>query len=97
MSLIENTEERYGVIAILFHWSMALLVIGLVILGLYMVTLPDVGFNTKKIYLIFYHKAFGILVLMLLAPRLAYCRNWLHTCLTGKKSPLNLSIFPFMH
>lgn len=72
MSPIENTEESYGVIAILFHWSMALLVIGLVILGLYMVTLPDVGFNTEKIYLIFYHKAFGILVLMLLVPRLAW-------------------------
>jgi hypothetical protein len=47
MTPIKNTEDRYGAIAILFHWSMALLVIGLAALGLYMVTLPDVGFNTK--------------------------------------------------
>jgi cytochrome b561 len=48
MTPIENTENRYGTVAILFHWSMALLVIGLAALGLYMVTLPDVGFNTNK-------------------------------------------------
>jgi cytochrome b561 len=47
---IENTEGNYGAIAILFHWSVALLVIGLAALELYMVTLPDVGFNTKKGY-----------------------------------------------
>jgi cytochrome b561 len=72
MTSIENTEDHYGVIAILFHWSMALIVIGLAALGLYMVTLPDVGFNTKKIMLILYHKEFGLLVLVLLATRLAW-------------------------
>ena len=69
---IENTEDRYGAIAILFHWSMAFLVIGLAALGLYMVTLPDVGFNTKKVTLVLYHKEFGLLVLVLLATRLAW-------------------------
>jgi len=54
MTPIENTEDRYGAIAILFHWSMAFLIIGLAALGLYMVTLPDVGFNTKKITLVLY-------------------------------------------
>jgi len=72
MTSIENTEDHYGVIAILFHWSMALIVIGLAALGLYMVTLPDVGFNTTKIMLILYHKEFGMLVLGLLATRLAW-------------------------
>ncbi len=48
MTPIENTEDRYGAIAIALHWSMALLIIGLVALGLYMVTLPDAGFNTKR-------------------------------------------------
>ncbi len=69
---IGNTEDRYGVIAILFHWSMALLVIGLAALGLYMVTLPDAGFDTTKISLILYHKELGMLVLVLLIPRLAW-------------------------
>lgn len=72
MTPIDNTTDHYGAIAILFHWSMALLVIGLAALGLYMVTLPDVGFNTKKIMLILYHKEFGMLVLGLLAARLAW-------------------------
>jgi cytochrome b561 len=72
MTPIENTEGRYGAVAILFHWSMALLVIALAALGLYMVTLPDVGFNTNKVTLVLYHKEFGLLVLVLLATRLAW-------------------------
>jgi|ERR1017187_7589648 cytochrome b561 len=72
MTPLENTEDRYGAIAILFHWSMALLVIGLATLGLYMVTLPDVGFNTQKITLIIYHKELGVLALVLLSTRLAW-------------------------
>lgn len=69
---IENTEDRYGAVAILFHWSMAILVIGVAALGLYMATLPDVGFNTEKITLILVHKGFGMLVLVLLVPRLLW-------------------------
>jgi cytochrome b561 len=72
MTPIKNSEGRYGAIAILFHWSMALLVIGLAALGLYMVTLPDVGFNTKKVTLVLYHKEFGVLALVFLAPRLLW-------------------------
>jgi len=72
MTPIKNIEDRYGAVAILFHWSMALLVIGLAALGLYMVTLPDVGFNTNKVTLVLYHKEFGLLVLVLLATRLAW-------------------------
>jgi cytochrome b561 len=72
MRPIENTEDHFGFIAIVLHWSMALMVIGLAGLGLYMVTLPDVGFDTTKIILILYHKQFGILVLVLVAARLAW-------------------------
>jgi cytochrome b561 len=72
MTPLENRKDRYGAIALLFHWSMALLVIGLAVLGLYMVTLPDVGFNTRKITLVLYHKEFGVLALVLLATRLSW-------------------------
>ncbi len=72
MTPIENTEDRYGAIAIVLHWSMALLMIGLVALGLYMAALPDAGFNTKKITLILYHKEFGLLALALFALRLSW-------------------------
>lgn len=69
---IENTEDRYGAIAVLLHWSMGILIIALAGLGLYMVTLPDAGFNTKKVTLILYHKEFGMLVLALAVLRLAW-------------------------
>lgn len=72
MTPIRNTENRYGAVAILLHWLMAFLIIGLVALGLYMVRLPDVGFNTKKITLILYHKEVGLLVLILFAARLGW-------------------------
>jgi cytochrome b561 len=72
MTPLENSEDRYGAVALLFHWSMALLVIGLAALGLYMVTLPDVGFDTEKVTLVLYHKEFGVLALVLLAPRLSW-------------------------
>jgi cytochrome b561 len=72
MTAIENREDGYGAIALLFHWSMALLVFGLAALGLYMVTLPDVGFNTKKIVLVLLHKEFGVLAFVLLATRLSW-------------------------
>jgi len=67
-----NTEQRYGAIAIALHWSMAVLVLALSGLGLYMVSLPDAGFDTAKITLILVHKALGMLALALVLPRLAW-------------------------
>lgn len=69
---IRNTEDRYGAVGVLFHWSIGILIMALAGLGLYMVTLPDAGFNLKKITLILYHKDFGMLVLVLAALRLAW-------------------------
>jgi cytochrome b561 len=72
MAQIQNTEERYGTVAIVLHWLMAVLLIALVALGLYMVSLPDVGFDTKKIRLVLYHKELGLLALILVMVRLAW-------------------------
>lgn len=83
MTSIENTEDGYGIVAIALHWSMALLMIGLAALGLYMVTLPDAGFDTKKITLILYHKEFGMLALVLFALRL----GWRFTQVLPKLAP----------
>lgn len=69
---IANTENRYGAVGVLFHWSMAILIAAIAGLGLYMVTLPDAGFNTIKITLILYHKEVGMLVLALAVLRLAW-------------------------
>lgn len=72
MTQIRNSEDRYGAVAILLHWLMAFLMIGLAAWGLYMVRLPDVGFDTRKITLIIYHKEAGLLVLALFVVRLCW-------------------------
>jgi cytochrome b561 len=69
MSQIQNSASRYGAVSIAFHWLMALLLTALVVLGLYMTALPDVGFNTWKIRLILYHKELGMAALVLVALR----------------------------
>jgi len=69
---IRNTRDRYGFVAIVFHWVIAIVLAALIVLGLYMVSLPDVGFDTKKIALILYHKELGIVALALAALRLGW-------------------------
>jgi len=64
---IKNTEQRYGIITICIHWIMALLLIGMLALGLYMTDLPT---SALKIKLFGLHKEFGILILMLVLVRL---------------------------
>jgi cytochrome b561 len=66
---ITNTTERYGIVAITFHWVMALIVIALLCVGLYMVTLK---LGPQKLALFRYHKEFGTLVLMLVCLRLGW-------------------------
>jgi len=63
---------RYGAVAMVLHWLMALVLSALFALGLYMTRLPDVGFDTWKISLILYHKELGIVALMLVVLRLVW-------------------------
>jgi cytochrome b561 len=72
MSPARNTTRRYGTVAMALHWVMAVLVIGLVALGLYMTSLPDAGFDKLKIQLFVQHKQFGMLALFLVLARLAW-------------------------
>ena len=69
---LRNTEQHYGAVAIGLHWLMAALLITLLVMGLYMVSLPDAGFDTRKIALILYHKQLGMLALALAVVRLAW-------------------------
>ena len=69
---LANSPERYGAPAILLHWAMAALLLVLFAMGVYMVQLPDVGFDTEKITLILGHKALGMLALAAVAARLAW-------------------------
>jgi cytochrome b561 len=69
---LTNTEHRYGWIAMLLHWGMAILLVGLTGLGIYMVRLPNVGFDQEKITLILVHKALGMTVLAVALARLLW-------------------------
>jgi cytochrome b561 len=69
MSSIKNTTTHYGLVAILLHWVMAILMIGLLILGLYMVRLP---ISLEKLKLFGWHKEYGFLVLALAILRLLW-------------------------
>jgi cytochrome b561 len=69
---LTNTRERYGAVAIVLHWLMAALLAALVVLGLYMAGLPDVGFDTRKILLVLLHKELGMTALAIAAMRLAW-------------------------
>src|SRR6185369_15225758 len=69
---IRNSGQHYGLVAMVLHWLMALLLIVLIALGLYMVSLPDAGFDKRKITLILVHKELGVAALLLVALRLAW-------------------------
>lgn len=65
----KNSETHFGFVAIIFHWLMALLIIGLLAVGLYMTGLP-IGIQKLKLYS--WHKAFAILVLTLAILRIIW-------------------------
>lgn len=66
---LKNTTTHYGSVSKWFHWIMAVLVIGMLILGLYMSDLPS---GIEKLDLYGYHKSFGILILCLVIFRLIW-------------------------
>jgi cytochrome b561 len=72
MDGLDNTPERYGSIAVALHWLAAVLIFGLLVLGLYMVALPDAGYDKTKIVLFIYHKEFGLLVFFMALVRLVW-------------------------
>lgn len=64
-----NSEARWGSTAQLLHWSIALLIIGLVAVGLLMQELPNSLFKVKVYG---WHKSTGLLVFVLVLIRLLW-------------------------
>jgi len=64
-----NTPQRWGWVAQFLHWSIALLIIGLVIVGLTMDELPN---SPDKVKLYALHKSTGLTVLVLVLLRLIW-------------------------
>lgn len=67
--LIKNTNTRFGLVAIVLHWLIAILIIGMITIGLYMVSLP-IGLEKLKFY--GWHKEYGFLILGLVTIRLLW-------------------------
>lgn len=65
----KNTLNRFGIVSITLHWFTAVIILGLLGLGLYMTGLP-LGATKLKLYR--WHKEFGILILMMVALRLGW-------------------------
>ncbi|WP_299814030.1 cytochrome b [uncultured Roseibium sp.] len=66
--MLRNSKSGYGWIAIAFHWTMALLIIGMLALGLYMRQLPQTEPATFELFQL--HKSIGFVVLTLAVLRL---------------------------
>ncbi|QJD59394.1 cytochrome b [Pseudomonas sp. gcc21] len=67
---LKNTASRYGAIAIALHWIVALSVIGLAILGLWMVDLTYYSPYYRSAP--FWHKSIGISLAALIVVRLGW-------------------------
>jgi cytochrome b561 len=65
-----NSSERYTLSAIALHWVIALLIIGMLLLGLYMVGIPK-GTPDRAFYFNM-HKSFGVLAGLLILLRLGW-------------------------
>ena len=68
-----ETPMRYGYIAILLHWLMAVLIVAAFALGVMMVDIP--GLTPTKLRYFSWHKWLGVTVLALAALRLLW-RLW---------------------
>ncbi len=66
----KNTKNSFGLITIAIHWLMAVIIIGIFILGKYMVSLDyyDSFYHTGP----WWHKSFGLLIAFLVVYRLIW-------------------------
>jgi cytochrome b561 len=69
MKTIKNSKENYGIIAISFHWIMAILIISIIAVGFYMSSMEN---SPDKFKFYGLHKSFGGLILGLVIFRLSW-------------------------
>jgi len=65
--MLKNTPSSYGIVTKAFHWTSALIVIGMLAAGLYMTRM---GKSPGALQLYNLHKSFGVVVLCLVTLRL---------------------------
>jgi len=64
-----NTNDSYGLIAKLFHWALAVLIIGLIAFGMY---LGNAKISVSQLYLYGWHKALGLLAFTFISLRVLW-------------------------
>jgi cytochrome b561 len=69
MPLWRNSQTNFGLLTKLLHWGMAVLIFGLIALGMY---LTNVKISISQLYLFNWHKAAGILALSLISARILW-------------------------
>ena len=67
---LRNTSERYGLIAIALHWSVAALFLSQLAIGIYMTDLPLTDPRVFPLYQT--HKSIGFVIFVLVAIRLVW-------------------------
>lgn len=67
--MLKNTNDSYGSVTKLFHWIMAILIIGIITAGFIM---TDMEPSELKWYIYGQHKAFGVLILSLIPLRIIW-------------------------
>ncbi len=69
--MTKQMHSRYSAIAIVFHWTIAILIVGQIAGGLFMVNIPDEEASLKfQVFQL--HKSFGITILLLSALRVLW-------------------------
>ena len=58
-----NSTDSYGTFTKLLHWTMAIIIISLMIVGLYMTGLDDEDPSRRDLYHL--HKVFGLMIIFL--------------------------------
>ncbi len=66
---LQNAQDRYGLVAKLFHWIAALLILDLIVMGVVMGGMPD---GAQKVQIFGAHKMLGMVALVLVLLRLSW-------------------------
>jgi cytochrome b561 len=67
--MLKNTENSYGSLTKLFHWTVALLIIAMLVVGNVMTGMEN---TPTKFEVYFIHKSIGVMVLLLVAMRFSW-------------------------
>ena len=90
-----NTTERFGLVAIILHWVIALTVIGLFALGLYMLELSY--YDPLYKVLPFVHKSVGLLLIVLLLARIVWKITTVQPNPVSGRTPFEIAAAKLVH